>query len=549
MSKVVRVDPDSRRANEHLKDRLRLSTRAKLTLGVAAAVLPVTVVAVWLAGDGPFLWIAWVAGLVSLVLVLGITAWANRPLASVAQQARALAGLTSSEARLFGLIRTDRPGDEAIRSALDRLETSFQEIHALHRIGQLVACEDDLELILGAIAEEAVALLGADAGLIGSWDTERQVFRDVAARNLPIMFPGREFGARDCMASQVAKTGQIISVEEYACYPYRMPELDRFQFHAVLGVPLLVGNECKGALVVHSVDPGRRFTERERELLATFASQAGAAFEKARLYHLALDQLRRLELARSELERALSIVVRIQEEERSRIAADVHDGVVQMMVGGLCELQAAMAHFPHEPQQVAAKQRRARDLVRDSITELRRVIYDLRPITLDAVGLAPAVETLIEDLQQSSDIGLRFQVHGAPRRLSPEVEISSYRIIQEALNNAIKHSAATKAQVDVWFDAGALELSVRDDGEGFAVEETTTRFSRNAGLVGMRERARGVGGALSITSALGQGTAVTAEIPDHFRSAKVQAEMAGRYHGAEVHGAELVQSSAGEEVR
>ncbi len=396
---------------------------------------------------------------------------------------------------------------------VDRDEASFQVICALHRVGQMVATEDDLGSILTAIVEEAVALLQADAGLIGSWDAEQEVFRDVAACNLPIMFPGREFGARESMTSHVARTGQVVYVEDYATYRYRVPELDCFRFYAVLGVPLLVGSECRGALVVHSLDPHRRFTAIDRELLATFASQAGAAFEKARLYQLALDQLEKLESARMELEKVLAIVVKIQEEERSRIAADMHDGVVQMMVGSLCELQAAMAHFPRAPELVEAKQQRARDLIRDSITELRSVIYDLRPIVLDAAGLVPAVETLVKDLQQGSDVRLRFSVLGTSRRCSPDVEIGAYRIVQEALNNALKHSAAARVEVRIQFSARVLQISVRDDGQGFLVEETTSGYSRSAGLIGMRERARGMGGRLSVVSSADQGTTVTAEIP------------------------------------
>jgi two-component system sensor histidine kinase DegS len=255
-------------------------------------------------------------------------------------------------------------------------------------------------------------------------------------------------------------------------------------------------------------------------LLATFASQAGAAFEKARLYQLALDQLEQLRRARAELakesqdlEQALAAMVRIQEEERSRIAADVHDGVVQMMVGGLCELQAAMAHFPHELDSVEAKQNRTRDLIRDSITELRRVIFDLRPITLDAAGLVPAVESLVKDLQSLFEPRLQFQISGTPCRFASAVEIGAYRIIQEALNNALQHSNSTTVTISVRFSDRTLELVVCDDGQGFSVDEAASIYERSAGLIGMRERARSLGGELTVASAPGQGTTVSARIP------------------------------------
>jgi len=494
--------------------------RARLMLGVLVASLPLFASAAWLAWRTPYLWVLCACGLFALALGLAVITWAHRPLSHQVERARKLAGLTGNSSRLWALIRTDAPGDEAISSALDKIEQSLEELRALNEIGQLLACEEDLKCILSAIVGQAVALLHADAGIIGSWDPEGEVFRDVAASNLPIIFPGRSFGAGESLSSQVAKSGQAVFVDDYQNYPYRIPELDPLRLHAGLGVPLMVGSQCRGALVVHSIDPARRFTARDGELLATFARQAGTAFEKARLYQLALDQLKELTHAREqlaregqELERALSNMVRLQEEERSRIAADVHDGVVQMMVGSLFELQAAMAYFPGEPDMVKTKQEKARSLIRDSITELRRVIFDLRPTVLDAAGLVPAVERLVEDLQQSSPAHLDVVVDGTPARLPAEVEIGAYRIVQEALNNAIKHSQARSVQVSMRFGGEDLAVTVSDDGKGFSTNEATSIDGKTAGLIGMRERARSLKGKLLLASSKERGTAVTATIP------------------------------------
>jgi signal transduction histidine kinase len=502
------------------KRRLRLSMRAKLTLGLLAAVLPMLVLAIRLAWGTSELWTVWVYGLVSLGLGLMVITWAYQPLSDLAERARELAGVQAERLLLLGLVRADPSGDEALASALDRIEQNLHEIRALNRIGQLVASEEELPHILGAIAEEAVALLQADAGLIGTWDAKVGVFRDVAACNMPIMFPGREFSGRDCLASQASDREKVLFVEDYASYPYRIRELDRFRFRGAMAVPMMAGGECKGSLVLLSVDPDRVFTTRDGDVVATFASQAAAAFEKARLYRVALEQLEALTQAREqlakesrELERALSNMVRVQEEERSRIAADMHDGVVQMMVGSLCELQAAMAHFPDEPWFVGAKQEKTRELIRDSITELRRVIFDLRPITLDTAGLVPAVENLVEDLQQVYAPRLEFHLDGTPCRFSPEVEIGVYRIIQEALHNALKHSDAASVEINTRFLNGMLQIRVSDDGKGFPLEEASSIYGKKAGLIGMRERARSLGGTLSISSVPGRGTLVTAEIP------------------------------------
>ena len=519
----------SAQAGAYDTHRPRLSVRARLTLGALAAALPLLAVATWLAWDTPLLWQVWTVGLLSLALGLGLISWAYRPLSSLTERARRLAGIEPGNQRLLGLIRTDPPGDEVLSLALDEIEQSLQQIRALNRIGQFVASDEDLSRILSVIAEEAVALLHADAGIIGVWDAGHEVFRDVAACNMPIMFPGREFGARDSLSSQVARSAELTFVEDYQTYPYRIPEVERFQLRAALGVPMMAGGVCVGSLCVHTVDPGRQFTEREGELLLAFASQAGAAFEKARLYQTALDRLEDLTRAREQLareskdlERALSNMVGVQEAERSRIAADVHDGVVQMMVGSLCELQAAMAHFPAEPKLVDAKQEKARDLIRDSITELRRVIFDLRPITLDTAGLVPAIENLVADLQEITDVQLDLYVGGTPCRFSSDVEIGTYRIIQEALNNAVKHAGAHLVEIDTRFADGVLHIAVRDDGRGFSVGDTPPDYTKSAGLIGMTERARSLGGWLTVSSAPKQGTTVAAEIPCRPRKRPVQ---------------------------
>lgn len=499
---------------------VRLSMRGKLALSVLVASLPLATVAVYFAWNTPVRWWVLAGALLAIGAGCAVASWAYQPIYRLTDRARRLAGLPRDTQRFFGFLRADLRGDEMVSDSLDKIEHSLQEIQGLNRVGQMVASDATLPEILEAIIEEAVALLRADAGIVGLWDEERQLFRDLTACNLPIFFPDRDFGARDSLASQVAATRRAIFVNDYMHYPLRIKELDRLQLRAALGVPLMVGDGCRGSLVVHTVDPARQFTHRDGQLLLTFATQAAAAFEKARLHKLALDQLEALTRARAalaqesaELERALSNMVRLQEEERARIAADVHDGVVQTMVGSLCELQAAMAHLATEPQLVVTKQGRARDLLRESITELRRVIYDLRPITLDTAGLVPAIENLREELEQLAGITIRFSVTGSPCRFAPETEIGVYRIVQEAANNAIKHAEAHEVQVTIRFGDDELAVQVSDDGAGFSLQEAATLYGDHAGLIGMQERARSLGGKLTVSSRVGQGTTVRAVVP------------------------------------
>lgn len=504
--------------------RIRLSFRAKLGLASLITVLPIVI---YIALGGDDLWLGLLFGFFSFLVGVVLNWWVTRPLSLISQRARSLAGINQKDRPLFGLLSTSPPWDETISAALDEIEQSLFEIQALNRIGQLIASDLNQEQVLGSIVEEAVALMRADAGLIGLWDSENKVFKDVAACNMPIAFPGREFGVQDSFSSQVANSGRVIFIDDYTKYPYRIPEIERFQFRAALGAPLTVKRESRGSIIILSNDPSRRFTPRDGQLLETFANQAGAALEKVNLYEIAVNQLDELTRAQEELaaegfklERALSNMVQVQENERARIAADMHDGVVQSMVGSLYEIQAVMAQNTNISDGVQKKLEGVRGLIQETIAELRRVIFNLRPLTLDLAGLAPAVEQLAEECARVASYRPNVLIIGNPVRFSEQAETAAYRIIQESLNNVFKHANASKVDVSIIFSDDFVEVSVVDDGKGFVIRNESTLEVRQAGLIGMRERARSVGGHLKIDSSQGQGTSIVAHIPKEFSKAE-----------------------------
>jgi len=495
-------------------------TTARLTLGLLAALLPLLGLGVWLALGQRGAYAVLVCSLVSSALALALVWWGTRPLARLAKRASALAGLEFERPRWLGLIERAPPWEVTVSLALDEIEHSLSEIQALSRIGQLIVSTEDLERMLRDIVGEAVAVLRANAGIIGLWDGEKKVFKDVAACNMPIAFPGRDFGVSESFTSHVAESGRVIFLDDYMSYPGRIKELEPFRFRATLGAPLVVKDVSKGALVVLTTSRERRFTARDGRLLATLADHAAAALEKARLYQTAVVQLEELSQAKEqlgkksqELERALTTMVQVQEQERSRIAIDMHDGVVQSMVGSLYEMQGVIAHFPKAPKDLIAKQERARALLQEAIEEVRRVIFDLCPFTLDLAGLAPAVERLGESLQRAGRFRSVVRVVGTPYRFSREAETAAFRIVQEALSNVFKHSRATSARVTLRFLPERLELSVLDNGGGIHWEKAHDLQGERIGLIGMKQRALSVGGEFWITSAPAEGTSIVATIP------------------------------------
>jgi signal transduction histidine kinase len=498
----------------------RLPIQVKIVLGPVLTVLLMAVFTAVRGGAMSNNATLVLAALLAMLAGIGVTAWATRPLSRLSERARQLAGSPTLQGRSEGRVARTLHWDQAIPRALDEIERSLFEIEALNRISTQITSDQNLESIMRRVVEEAVALLQADAGIIGLWDAERQVFKDRYASNLPIAFPEREFGAELSFSSHVAKLGKVIFLDDYMRYGRRIRELDHFRFRATVGAPLMLKGESKGSLIVLSRDRQRQFTDRDGQLLATLANQAATALEQARLHQVTLVQLEENMRATSELaqktrqlERALATIVKVQESERARIAADMHDGVVQSMVGALFELQAAMAHFPNNLDMVRAKQTQARDLLQEAVSELRRVIYDLRPFVLDQAGLAPAVERLAESFEKMMDFPPVVLTIGTPCRFFPDAETAAYRIIQESLANVAKHALASSVEITLDWKPNLLELAVSDDGTGFLVELASPMKEKHIGLVGMMERARSVGGRLEVSSWVDQGTEIKAHIP------------------------------------
>jgi signal transduction histidine kinase len=156
----------------------------------------------------------------------------------------------------------------------------------------------------------------------------------------------------------------------------------------------------------------------------------------------------------------------------------------------------------------------ARSQALDAAARLRTLARDLRPPALDELGLVPALSTLMSEVEDESELAAQLVVTGSEVRLAPEVELGAFRIVQEAVRNTLRHAMATKVQVNLDFGAEGLGLRVSDDGRGFASERMGEQpGDSHLGLLGMRERARLLGGVLDVRSTPGTGTVVEGRIP------------------------------------
>ena len=300
--------------------------------------------------------------------------------------------------------------------------------------------------------------------------------------------------------------GELWIGEQDAAFPRRV-RLPQLQF------PLAFQGRVRGLWAVGPPRNEDDFTSTDRRILKTLAHQAQVALGNVLLVEMLRRQLDEIRAAQHQL-------LRSREEERSRLARDLHDGPLQALVSlnlqlGLLLIPLEVEHSPPvvrqgSPQVEALETMRAE--VRELLTELRQVCTELRPPMLDTLGLGAALHALTDDW--SAQHGVAVHLHLPPsatlRPLPGEVAVNLYRAAQEALTNVARHAAAQKVILQLAWEDSRLTLTLQDDGRGFVVPPAFDSLAAQGhfGLVGMQERVALIGGTWAVESAPGQGTTV-----------------------------------------
>lgn len=202
------------------------------------------------------------------------------------------------------------------------------------------------------------------------------------------------------------------------------------------------------------------------------------------------------------LRRLAQRVVRSQEDERVRVARELHDGVVQVLVSCKFLFETAQWHLQAKSPLPATHEVLGTGLVRlnEALVEIRRVSHGLRPALLDDLGLPAALTLMVEQLQQHCAFGLHFELRGAPLPLATSHSTALFRVAQEALTNAQRHAHASRVDIVLRFSSGRASLSVADNGRGFAIRRVQADHQGGIGLRNMRERIEGLGGRFTLVS-------------------------------------------------
>jgi two-component system, NarL family, sensor kinase len=374
-----------------------------------------------------------------------------------------------------------------------------RELGILNAVAEALNSSPDvrqaLERTLGLVAE----LLGLRTGWVWLLDHETRRFYSAAERELPpyLQERVRMAGRRNCWCIDDFREGELTptNIDVMECSRLQpafrgksAPMAAGLRYHA--SIPLYFQDKPLGIMNVTGPE-WRKLTAEELRLLSTIANQVGIAIERARL---AEDATR---LARV--------------EERARIAREIHDTLAQGLTAIALNIESAMHRLDSRPDQARERLERALSMARENLEEARRSVLDLRTTTpLAGKPLAEGLASLARSFTSDTGIAVRVQADDS-LRLPIRMEGELFRIAQEALSNVRKHARAHMVRVRLWRRGNAVTLSVHDDGVGFSVRQA--RRPDSHGLLGMRERARLLGGRLQMTSRPGQGTTVTARVP------------------------------------
>lgn len=246
---------------------------------------------------------------------------------------------------------------------------------------------------------------------------------------------------------------------------------------------------------------------------AAISESVGGIEEIRRLQRTLVHLAEKIQHAQEGLRGYIGAITAGQEEERGRLARELHDDTIQALIALNQRVQLTQLKVVADPEALSALEE-IQSLTEAAIADLRRLIRAMRPLYLEDLGLVAALEMLAREISKAESFTLEFQQTGVERRLPPETELALYRIAQEGINNISRHADAEQARLKIEFSPAAALLTIRDDGCGFEIPESPAEFAPHGhfGLLGMHERAELIGARLEIESTPGAGTSLTVSL-------------------------------------
>lgn len=400
---------------------------------------------------------------------------------------------------------------EALRAREEEIEQRNRELVILNEISQAITSSLDMQETLTLITDYTTHLLDVAATSIFLHDEGDETLHFAAGSSMDAeMVKGQPLPVGQGIAGWVAQHGELALVTDTSKDPRWFSGFDHethFTARSILCVPLKIKGQVIGVLQAINKRSGN-FDQVDLRFLSALAAPAATAIEHARLF-------KQVQSAREQLQALSHRLVEVQETERRNISRELHDETGQILSVLLLSL-SLLEREANRPEVVIARAAELAEMVEEMLENLHRLAVNLRPASLDHLGLQVALEqylgTFQETFSRQYGINVQFEMAGLEgERLPQAVETALYRIVQEALNNVVRHAQAT--QVDVLLEQrdGKVVLIIEDNGGGFDLQ--TASQSGRLGLFGMKERAEMLGGILVVETIAGVGTTVLVEVP------------------------------------
>jgi signal transduction histidine kinase len=371
----------------------------------------------------------------------------------------------------------------------------------------------DLDDVLRVCLDIALEVVNGEIGGILLFDEERRKLRYRISRGLsPKYVEEMELAPGEGIAGSVLKKGTPVLVEDITQDP-RVIHHDLISTEGLKGfasVPLKAKDKVVGVMNMASHMTGH-FSEDDLYLLNSIGCQIGTAIEQARLYE-------RLTSVATRYQTLLRHALTAQEDERKRIARELHDETSQAITSLTLNLQAIIGAAEAKGIKDADLMDRLRTTHSYTVrvgNEIVKLMKELRPTLLDELGMPAAIQRYAKDTLQPSGVDVLVEFTGTDRRFPPEIEVTLFRVAQGLIGNILKHAEAKVVSINLECDAAKCILQIKDDGKGFDVRKLTRvdPSGRGAGLFTIKERVKLVGGRCKVESRPGSGTRVTAKVP------------------------------------
>jgi len=354
----------------------------------------------------------------------------------------------------------------------------FREYNNTH---QLVACYDYPKEIIGLT-------LSLEEGAPGLAYRQRE----------PFLLFGEEAKEKcfDTISSASGKEG----LKNVLQFRPQMPE-------SIIGTPFIIGDKFIGSICLEQWQKEKEpFSEDDLQLLEKLADLLAVVIENRLLW----QEVKEKEERNHQL---LAKIISTQEEERRRVARELHDEISQIIMASIIRLRMAANEIPPDHPQLQKDLNQLIEDLNKTSMQIKNLIFTLRPTILDDLGLPSALDYHIHNCLPYAEQEIKLEITGCEQRMPSDIETVIFRIAQEALNNAVRYSNATKIKVSLSCGAYSVTLSVEDNGVGFSVKEMLKDTKRSLGLHGMLERASLVDGKCRIISSPGKGTKIEVTIP------------------------------------